>query len=104
MRKKESLTPPLTPKPHPYPLSKGRGGLQGRGNIAYGFVQNTIPLANDSPPLKGRGRGGDCDFSIFLYLLLYNTEPTPDPKASPLSPLQGARGTSGAGRHRVRLR
>ena len=42
MRKKESLTPPLAPKPHPYPLSKGRGGLQGRGGIAYGFVRNTV--------------------------------------------------------------
>ena len=42
MRKKESLTPPLTPKPHPYPLSKGRGGLQGWGDIAYGFVRNTV--------------------------------------------------------------
>ncbi len=87
-----TLTPPLTPP------------LQGRGGIVYGFVQNTIPLANDSPPLKGRGRGGDCDLSISLYLLLYITDPTPGPKASPLSPLQGARGTSGAGRHRVRLR
>ena len=91
MRKKESLTPPLAPKPHPYPLSKGRGGLQGRGGIVYGFVQNTIPFANDSPPLKGRGRGGDCVFSISLYLLLFITDPTPSPSPT------------GAGRHRVLL-
>ena len=38
--------------------------LWGRGDIAYGFIQNTIPFANDSPPLKGRERGGDCVFSI----------------------------------------
>ena len=42
MRKKESLTPPLTPKPHPYPLSKGRGGLQGRGMNANGIFWNTV--------------------------------------------------------------
>ena len=37
-----SLTPPLSPRPHPYPLSKGRGELQGRGNVAYGIFRNTI--------------------------------------------------------------
>jgi len=46
---------------------------------------------------------------VYLFYINKNeekgiTDPTPNPKASPLSPLQGARGTSGAGRHRVRLR
>jgi len=39
-----SLTPPLSPRPHPYPLSKGRGGLQGRGNSAYSIFLNPIPF------------------------------------------------------------
>ena len=37
-----SLTPPLSPRPHPYPLSKGRGGLQGRGMNANGIFWNTV--------------------------------------------------------------
>ena len=31
-------------KPHPRPLSKGRGELKGAGNIAYSILKNTKPF------------------------------------------------------------
>ena len=33
---------PLIPKPHPYPLSKGRGGLCVRGIVACDLFRHTI--------------------------------------------------------------
>ena len=63
------LTPPLSPRPHPYPLSKGRGGLQGRESICYmwGIEYISRFIANISTTvITNRKSPGRCALGLVL--------------------------------------